>query len=322
MTSPVVPASGTSQNGKWFLGRNSVAKIRRLARCFHELLIEETSTELHASISEYVPWLAVRSRRVDLSPLFDSALLPRSRGLLVDKNILAKLAAELRIHDKHPLARIVPYDIGARIYEIDAAQTRYWKQQVKKGQQLLFESIPWMSHIYRELIYCVVPIQHRVHGKPKKRGFSTPLAHGAIFLSFEDRDVTQGYSRVEMAIDLAHELGHHVLHLYQTADPLISSSLTSKVYSGVRKSLRPAIMSLHASAALAFMIEACRGIQANRSATAIEQKFAKGRQQLFIKDQADALSALARAAQFTALGTRIMTECERQIQGGNRLRRA
>lgn len=299
---------------RWFLGVDVPTTVRPIARRFRELLLTEANSELNTRYTDFVPWMAVRSRRQKLAPLFSPAWLPVSGGLLIDRTALNHLVDGLVVTGRHELAAIVPYDIDSTVLTPDESQIKQWAREVDEGKQLLSECIPWMAQLYTELILCIVPIRHHLNGRPKKRGFSTPLAFGAIFLSFEDRVRSRGFARAEMATDLAHELGHHLLHLFQSADRLIESDLQTPVYSGVRKELRPAIMSLHASAALAAMISVTRSIAESAQSSLAEKEFAREKQAKYTRDQLDALRALRSASTFTPLGERVMREFEKQVK--------
>jgi HEXXH motif-containing protein len=154
---------------------------------------------------------------------------------------------------------------------------------------------------------------HRRDGLPVKRGFSTPLCFGAIFLSFEDRLTSEGFERVELAIDLAHEIGHHVLHTFQTADSILSSNLREPVYSSVRRCVRPAIMSMHAAVALGYMLEAVECLVRANILTGRELNFVDTFRDRYASEQTSGLSELEEKCSFTSLGQRLMDALRRQV---------
>lgn len=102
---------------------------------------------------------------------------------------------------------------------------------------------PFFAGAYNALIQWIVPLQ-----QPRPRGWSLQNARGMIFLGFQD-----GYDATNLALDLVHEMGHQALALFQSADPIFVTDPRAPVYSEVRKTYRPAIQSLHAAAAIAFM---------------------------------------------------------------------
>jgi HEXXH motif-containing protein len=89
----------------------------------------------------------------------------------------------------------------------------------------------------------VIPVD-----RDKITGVSTHYARGAVFIGFFG-----SLSVEDLVLGLAHELAHQIVMVFESADPLIASSLEEPVYSGVRGTLRPAIQALHAGAALFFM---------------------------------------------------------------------
>lgn len=105
-----------------------------------------------------------------------------------------------------------------------------------------------ISGLFAEVIKHVVPINiSQLKRHTAGIGFSTHLAKGSIFLSVPNK-------KLELAINIAHELGHQCLYIYQTANPIIAQGLDAPVFSYVRKTNRPAIQAFHAIVALAFMV--------------------------------------------------------------------
>ena len=80
-------------------------------------------------------------------------------------------------------------------------------------------------------------------------GMSVMWLKGVIF--FEKKQLSSLEQRVE---NIAHEVAHQVIINYQLNDFLIDGDLNAKVYSGIRRVERPAIMSFHGAAALSYML--------------------------------------------------------------------
>jgi hypothetical protein len=103
---------------------------------------------------------------------------------------------------------------------------------------------PILDRSFDAVVEIVVPLR-----QPRARGLSSELMRGAIFLGYPP-----GNCQVDLALDLAHEMGHQSLALLRSCDPLFASDPRASVYSEVRHTERPAIQSLHAAAAIAFML--------------------------------------------------------------------
>lgn len=112
-----------------------------------------------------------------------------------------------------------------------------------RARARLFYASEFFKALYPVLVEMIVPLD-----RERSSGFSSHFARGVIFRSFPE-----GHSSISMAMDLAHEMGHQALMLLQSADPLLTSDPEAPVYSQIRHADRPAIQSLHATAALAYM---------------------------------------------------------------------
>jgi len=297
---------------RWALGSASVRRIAAIADRFRQLLLDEYRRERNVQECRYLPWMAVRSRRDALSPLITrTCVLPNALRLVDNAHNLELLADALR-DKEHAVAAIVPQDIGVEVLT-DTSLLAGWAEKLQEAEATLNLVVPWMGALCRHILQFVVPIRHQLDGHPKKRGFSTPLCYGAIFLTFEDRIQSEPWSVIELAIDLAHELGHHVLHTYQTADRIISSDLTAPVYSGIKRTTRPAIMSLHASMALAYMLIAACCLQKRCLDRLMSARLSKIIED-YATQQYHALSEIRAHCTFTALGKHILHDLQETLE--------
>jgi hypothetical protein len=107
----------------------------------------------------------------------------------------------------------------------------------------LCSSSSYLTEVMPEVVDFVVPLE-----QPRPRGWTCHYFRGAVFLGFP-----QAYSVLDLALDYVHEIGHQVLAVFQSVDPLIAGDRFAPVYSEVRRTMRPAIQSLQALSAIAFM---------------------------------------------------------------------
>jgi HEXXH motif-containing protein len=106
---------------------------------------------------------------------------------------------------------------------------------------------------------------------------------------------------------MSHELGHQILHVYQSCDPLFESDNFAPVYSGVRKTDRPAILSLHAAVALGFMITAFESFGSGGISISDPDKYVAGRLNELRTDLVHTLVSL-RKTRMTTLGRELVQE--------------
>jgi hypothetical protein len=114
----------------------------------------------------------------------------------------------------------------------------------------------WQKTVFRSLITSIIPIYSTFDGAERGVGFTDHNFMGAVFVSVERQSP---YPDIALNISLAHELGHLAMMLYQFSENLLYET-KEWVYSGVRKVERPALMSLHASVALSYMIASARSL--------------------------------------------------------------
>lgn len=162
-----------------------------------------------------------------------------------------------------------------------------------------------------ELVKEVIPMGMRpplTARSPYGRGVSSHLYRGGILIDLPE---IVEHAEVELAINIAHELGHQALMVYQNADPIIDGDLRAPIYSAIREEYRPAIKSFHALVALAYMKEFA--VKAARCPRTPDER--RPRLTLRVGQINDALrvgSAALRDAgvRFTELGGELFAECE------------
>lgn len=202
------------------------------------------ASELDSTVYRtYQPWLCLRSLR---KCNFAEALLqvPHSSSVpIADESHL--LAIEQFLEENRDILKDhLPGNPDAWQIFTDVARTRP-KMLIQFAEliEFVFKNSEFFASVYPALVSCLIPMRQR-----KPQGLSNVFMRGAIFLSFEEE-----YSQISLALDLVHEMGHQALFLWQSVDPLMTSSWTEEVYSEIRREPRPAILCFHAAAALAYM---------------------------------------------------------------------
>ena len=158
---------------------------------------------------------------------------------------------EINDYLRLPQADRIAFDIFKNLDQ-DQAQHPIAQTTVEDGiteifaqaKQSVVESDPLFRNLFDLLVHVVIPLR----AAESKMNESLDLARGAVFISFY-----LPLDEWEIKLGLAHEFGHQALMILNSADTLIRSDISAPVFSGVRLIDRPAVQSLHAATALAFM---------------------------------------------------------------------
>ncbi|MCB9254270.1 MAG: hypothetical protein H6617_06270 [Bdellovibrionaceae bacterium] len=296
---------------QWVMGREAAQRFGVLASLLLPLKLKNAN-EKGSAASAYSPWLPLAGE-VSGTRLHEMSVSQRGPGIrpVLDMEYLTLLSAKLREGTDRPLGRITHVDISSDIL-LDSTLYPSIAELVPPSAELLLEVMPWLSGLSEQLGFEVFPISHYRDGKPWKRGFSHVDHLGAIFLSFQYRfeGSSTAHARAELAVDLAHEIGHQVMMIYQHSDSIIEGDPDSLVYSSVRQTLRPAIMAMHAAMAMAYMMEACAGILKSAQTSSAEKLYAAESLSRFSEHQPMGLRSLRQCARFTKVGEAILSEFE------------
>ncbi len=188
-----------------------------------------------------------------------------------------------------------------------------FEKRFYEARALLFQLLPWIQPIYQKLVKEVLPVISESEVEFDRVGASTHAAKGALLFMFAEEN--RVYAKEQIAIDLAHEIGHQVLQVYLSCDRLISSDQTAMVYSGARDDDREAIRSFHGCiahvyesiTAVALRENDTNGIDGARpfldyTICDLDRRFRKS------------LKGLREHCQFTELGEKLMQEFEQYSQ--------
>jgi hypothetical protein len=123
------------------------------------------------------------------------------------------------------------------------------------------QTSPFFKELLPEIVDCIIPISETGVFQSKRSAFSFYLFKGALFHAVPD--TSRPNWKIDLSIDIAHEIGHQALMVYQSTDRIISSDLNAPIYSQIRKTERPVIMSYHACVALSYMTRFLMDFAAN-----------------------------------------------------------
>lgn len=156
------------------------------------------------------------------------------------------------------------YDVPA-IIDVNCAKTKPWfEERLARALGLLKASDPVIAAFVDQFLVQVVPFVATKMDVSSRCLFSSHRLKGAVFIQYCDK---KAINPLLDAIDIFHEIGHQVLIYYFTADKITSSPPDTLVYSGARRTLRPAVRSIHSAMALTYMIIAGLALRALATST-------------------------------------------------------
>ena len=208
-----------------------------LNQSLRDKTVEFARRKFNHVITRYSPWLCYAPVVDSLPPLL---IYPpeRQRGrLILDEAELAVMADFMAGPGREALSNL-PGDYRTWLPKGEGISDVY-----DDAVAIIRSASPFLEALFEEIVEAVIPL-----GGGRNRGYSTHLARGAIFRSLPaDNDA------YDVAVDIVHEIGHQVLMVWQSVDPILASDPKAPVFSQIRRVDRPAIQTYHATVALAYM---------------------------------------------------------------------
>jgi hypothetical protein len=243
-------------DGKWLLGPNGSKNLVRLNQKLKEKAVILTQNQRNIDIESYEPWMSSVSLRASWNP---SA---RSSRTLVETNLnyLTELREKSSVQFHQYPARLlnvlnpsndykdIEYQDAARIEEFQNKITRL-KTNIS---QLGLDYQTRLESLVHHFILLKPKFTDRRGVRDNGDGLSSHAYRGGIFLN---PALESPHRDFEDHLNFIHEVGHQALFVFQCADPIINGDIEAPVYSVIRKTFRPAIQSIHALTAVAYMIE-------------------------------------------------------------------
>lgn len=223
---------------QWLTGNTGIKKLTLINQRFENLCLARINKELNSSFSHYTPSMSLDKGRDKLPKI----LLEKQSLLIKNNNYLSSLTnfytppANKVIEGKNT----VEFGVNSRNEDVFNSAIAFF-----------MSSSSFVVGAFKSIITNIIPMNTiessvRIEGV----GNSNHESLGAIYLSVP----SQHPKEIQLAINIAHEVGHQALMLYQTSDSIIvPQELGRNIYSAIRKTNRPAIQSFHALVALVFM---------------------------------------------------------------------
>lgn len=175
-----------------------------------------------------------------------------------------------------------------------------------KGRAHVLNSSLSICRRYSELVDMVMPINTPDDGN---RGFSSHGSRGVLYRGFPS-----WATEWDVGLDLAHELGHQTLFVWQSVDPLLSSDPSAPVYSLIRHGNRPAQQTYHGAVALAFVLNFARAYEHVPGCQEVAATRGTWYSNTLNESLGLALESLRRDCQFTDIGKVMFDEMDALVQ--------
>jgi hypothetical protein len=240
--------------GQWFCHEAAALKIMVISHSFYASCLDRINRK-GGSYRSYLPWMAspnislheagLQQKRPQLYP---ASLFDCSEPYLKYMNSYLDLAM-----DKGWMRRADFIRVFHELQSKSSSSIDIYREAIS-----LVDHWPlWQRDVFRSIVKSIVPLcVNEEQAYENGHSFSDHHFVGAVFTSIDPRSP---YPDLTLNIAFSHELAHQVLIFYQHSSDLLENT-AELVYSGIRKTLRPAISAFHAAGALCYMIETTKAL--------------------------------------------------------------
>ncbi len=247
--------SRNEKSADWVIGDNATIRIATMASVLFSGCRHRIELKLGRSL-QYQPWMTSPEISLHFAQKPDCIPLVNPDGLLdFSPDYLGSIrnALELKGLSKHK-------DEHGLDVQYDMSRVQPDRALVYNSAKDLTESWPmWQRNVFNAVVRGVIPICDIASRRQNGDGFSDRHFIGYLFVSVED---TSRFPDIDLNVSFAHELAHQVLMIYEYGQNILPD-YEQLVYSPIRKTIRPAIGSFHATAALSYMLAAVNGLLVN-----------------------------------------------------------
>lgn len=284
-----------------FIGPSSTFNINHVFSQLKNKRIKDFNRSFHHNTSFYHPFINHfdTASQIDNSFIlryFDKCLVtnfPESYLVEVER-ILTNQTFLLGFGGTNPQFSVFS-DVSTKI--------RNFQEEIESAISIISSSCDWIWQTFQNTIQSIIPVM--INGQPRGVGGSSDYyLTGMFFFGLYPDD----FAVEKLAISFSHELAHNCLMVYQAGQtPIKEEDWNRHVYSGVRKTLRPTMGSLHAAAALGYMASFCFYAAENQNLSILQRKFFRDLYKEYRTDLREGLIALA-DVKLNSLGKRITKE--------------
>lgn len=239
------------------IGPDSVESQLKLYKAFSEVRVKQAKKEISSDINIFYPLLGAKQLLKKLNKNEIKLLTQPQTDYYRDPSVYRVKTSIFNSYGGREL--FFPEQKDTALIEFEELQK--FLPEIDLAKRILKDSLPWMGTIFDQVISDVWFLKRQGETRYLGGGGSNYSTLGLFTMSLRPKSEV---STVELAISLAHELGHNCFYLLQAGEiPIKRNSWDQWLYSGVRKVERPAYASYHAAVALSFMLEATKGLAKN-----------------------------------------------------------
>jgi hypothetical protein len=288
--------------GDWVIGEGGFSRSDRMRRNLDSVCLRAAA--LHwPDVHAFEPWM---SSRTGIERAVEGGFSPE--GVVKEPLRVGKILVISEEDDLQRLRSLLGGDSDTlRIQHALSYSAQTFRRVIPKALWLIEE---WTPQFYKKLVsFCVW-----IGPLSSSTGEFSSVGRGRSSHTSRRLILTEPPRQCEfeveiVALNLAHEVAHQVLQVYQASDSLIEeASLRAPVFSVIRRAHRPAILSFHAVLAAVFMTVWAHEALASPLPDASQREWLKAKR----KENAEAASAGFRALDgipLTELGGDIHSEC-------------
>lgn len=290
--------------GHRMTGLNGAKTISSLTQLLDLTQLNAVNSILDSSYTYYSPWMS----SYDQSCLSDLQALHGPKNIRnLSKDDLMQRSLLLSSGSGKNLKKIYPSCDGKMYVSTNTDDFNYFSQEINKFLQMISSlDDSWKLRV-ENLVHEVLlrkPVNDDYSPRRNGTGLTTHLYRKGIFLSLPVK--SQEYE-LELMLNLVHEIGHLAMVTYQNYDSIIEKDISRPIFSVIRKTQRPAILSFHAMVATMYMLEFL--VDLKRSGLEINTpiSYINDRSKELIQSLQEALKSF-KGMKFSKLGQEIYSE--------------
>ena len=233
----------------WLVREGASKKLSLLGEIFRTSRLKRLNSKYNLDLQKYRPWMCKEEVSEKFLSLFDPNSLTPTLAPFVDLKYVEAMS-QFYIADYFPFMEKMPCDIGSSDYEETG------RLIVKNALARLRASNSWVADVFDNVVAEVFPISKKGQYYNGMGGISSPHLLGLMFIG----PVEPPHSEIKLVLAIAHETAHQALMTIQLSENITNGNVELKTYSPIRRKMRPIVASIHACAALAYMLDTARAL--------------------------------------------------------------
>ncbi len=291
--------------GKWVIGPEGLTRFDRMRRNLETVELSEVSL-YWKGIAAFEPWM---SSTVCIERVTELGWKPKSIVTAVTGRIEPFIINSdqdvLRLH--LVINDVVSHESSLQVPLSNSSSLESFQLNTPLSLKIIKD---WSPHFYRKVqsaCQWIGPLETKQGTRSLKgRGISSHAFRHCILLEAPNIPLFEAET---LALNIAHEIAHQFLQVYQASDLIIQEAFLRKpIFSVIRQVERPAILSFHAMLACIFMTEWTNEALSSNMPNPAQRKWLMDKHQENMKASLDGVLAFE-GVPLTKLGSEILSEC-------------